>query len=222
MGNDQSEQFSHHCTLPVEKWPCCVTNSSLHTDLEKEESLRVVLWLLIKFKSLPDKIPVEIQIRKFWRISISPILPSDSLRQVYFHQTSAAHPSSVLLPCVPSCEVHTTAILTPSVKAPHRCSYGPVVQQVSPPNSFLPQCKVLVLLLAYRRVECRLFISSIRQTILNCLILSRKKSQTLIHPRSPLYPWPNKVLNLVHVLQGKYTGFVSAYQMYSFLNVASF
>lgn len=82
MGNDQSEQFSHHCTLPVEKWPWYVTNLSLHADLEKKASLRIVLWLLIKFKSLPDKIPVEIQIRQFWRISISSKLPSDSLRQV--------------------------------------------------------------------------------------------------------------------------------------------
>lgn len=111
----------------------------------------------------------------------------------------------MLFPCVLSCDVHTAATLAPPVKASHRCSYGPVVQQVGQPNSFLPQCKDLVLLLAHRRFECILFISSIQQSILNCLILSTRKSQTFIHPSSLLHHWPNNVLNSLHVVLRKYT-----------------
>lgn len=111
----------------------------------------------------------------------------------------------MLFPCVLSCDVHSTAILAPPVTASHRCSYGPVVQQVSQPNSFLPQCKDLVLLLAHVRFECVLLISSIWQFILTCLILSIKKNQSLIHPNSPLHHWPNNIVSSLHVLLGKYT-----------------
>lgn len=109
----------------------------------------------------------------------------------------------MLFPCVLSCDVHTTAILAHQVKASHRCCYGPV-QHVGQPNSFLPQCKDLALLLTHRTFECILFISSIPQSILNCLIPSLKESQTFTRPSSPLHHRPSNTFSSVHILLGKY------------------